>query len=156
MMQHARHTLSLETILIATRDKMQKLLQLLNNETTVLKENNIEALENLTLEKISLTEQVEKNEQERVRFLTEKKLNPDEPKQWLKSNALLSIWDEIKKLSEQCQKQNQINGLVINGNRRRVQTQIEILSSSSPSVELVYSASGESINQRDSKTLAHV
>lgn len=156
MMSYATHTLSLETILAVTQDKMQKLLQLLNNETAALEKNDIEAMESITLEKITLTEQIEKNEQERIHFLTENKLNPNEPKQWLKSNNLLAIWNEIKKLSEQSQKQNQINGLVINGNRRRIQTQIEILSSSSPSVELVYSASGESVSQRVSKTLAHV
>lgn len=155
-MQHATHTLSLETILTFTQDKMQQLLQVLKNETAVLAENNIEALEKITLEKTTLTEQIEKNEQQRIHFLSEKSLNPNEPKQWLQNNKLISIWREIKTFSEQCQKQNQINGLVINGNRRRVQTKIEILSSSSPAVELVYSASGESVNQRNSNSLAHV
>lgn len=155
IMQHTAHTLSLETILDFTRDKMQQLLHVLENETAVLAENNLEAMEKITLEKITLTEQIEKNEQRRIQFLSEKSLNPNEPKQWLLNNKLNADWQKIKTFSEQCQKQNQINGLVINGNRRRVQAKIDILNSSSPAVELVYSASGESINQRDSKTLAH-
>ena len=155
-MPHSTHTSTLDTILASTRDNMQKLLLLLKNETVVLEESNLEAMKNITLEKIALTEQIEKNEQERIHFLVEKKLDPNEPRQWLKSNNLLSVWNDIKNLSEQSQKQNQINGLVINGNRRRIQTQIEIISSSSPAVELVYSASGESVNQRNSNTLAHV
>lgn len=155
-MPYSDHTLSLEKILTFTQDKMLQLLQVLKKETSLLKDNNIDELGSITLEKITLTEQIEQNEQKRIDFLTAKSLNPNEPAQWLLDNKLISIWTEIKKLSEQAQKQNQINGLVINGNRRRVQTQIEILSASAPAVDLVYSASGENIKQRDSNTLAHV
>ena len=152
-MQHATHTLSLETLLAFTRDKMQQLLNVLKNETSILEKNNIDELENITLEKMLLTEAIEANEQQRIRFLSEKALDPAEPKQWLNNNNLVLIWQEIKKASEQCQKQNLINGLVINSNRRRVQTQLEILNSA-PAAELVYSSSGESVNQRNSNTLA--
>ena len=154
-MQHSTQPLSLENILINSQDKMQQLLDLLINETSLLKKNDIEELEAITQKKITITEQIEKNEQQRIHFLTIRSLNPNEPKQWLLDNKLISIWSKIKDLSEQAQKQNQINGLVINGNRRRVQTKIEILSTSAPAVELTYSASGENINQRNSKTLAH-
>lgn len=154
-MQHTTQPLSLESILTTTQDKMQQLLKVLKNETSVLEKNNFEEFEGITQEKITLTEQIEKNEQLRIQFLTTKSLNPNEPKQWLKNNKLNSLWSKIRKLSEQAQKQNQINGLIINGNRRRVQTQIEILSASPPAVELVYSASGENIKQRNSNTLAH-
>ena len=155
MMQHSTQSLSLETILTFTQDKMQQLLHVLKNETSILEKNNIEELESITLKKIALTEQIEKGEQQRVQFLSAKSLKPNEPAQWLNNNKLISLWANIKKLSEEAQKQNQINGLVINGNRRRVQTQIEILSTSSPAVELTYSSSGENINQRNSNTLAH-
>ena len=154
-MQHSTQPVSLENILINSQDKMQQLLDLLINETSLLKKNDIEELEAITQKKITITEQIEKNEQQRIHFLTIRSLNPNEPKQWLLDNKLISIWSKIKDLSEQAQKQNQINGLVINGNRRRVQTKIEILSTSAPAVELTYSASGENINQRNSKTLAH-
>ncbi len=156
MMQHANTSHSLEDILTSTKEKMQQLLTLLKHESDVFKNNNVEELESITLEKITLTEQVEKNEQHRIQFLVSKSLNPNEPAMWLLNNKLISIWSEIKTLSEQAQNQNQINGIVINGNRRRVQTQIEILSTSAPAVELVYSASGENIKQRQSTTLAHV
>jgi len=133
---------------------MQQLLQLLKKETALLEKNNVEELESITLEKIALTEQIESNEQQRINFLTSRSLNANEPSQWLHNNTLIAIWDEIKDLSTQAQKQNQINGLVINGNRRRIKAQIEILSTSAPAVELTYSASGENINQRNSNTLA--
>lgn len=155
-MQPSSHTLSLENILTFTQNKMQLLLQVLKKESTLLEKNNIEELESITLEKITLTEQIEKNEQQRINFLAAKSLDANEPSQWLQNNKLISIWAEIRKSSEQAQKQNQINGLVINGNRRRIQSQIEILSTSAPAVELTYSASGENVNQRDSNTLAHV
>ena len=155
-MQDSLHTLSLESILTIAQDKMQQLLIVLKKEAVLLKENNFEVLENITQEKIALTEQIGKNEQQRIHFLTERSLNANEPSQWLYNNKLISIWDKIKTISEQAQKQNQINGIVINGNRRRVQTQIEILSTSAPAVELTYSASGENIKQRDSNSLAHV
>lgn len=155
-MQHSNHSLSLETILTSTAEKMQQLLKLLKHESTVFENNDIEELESITLKKITLTEQVEKNDQQRIQLLTSKSLDPNKPAQWLLNNKLISIWSEIKNLSKQAQKQNLINGVVINGNRRRVQTQIEILSASSPAAELVYSASGENIKQNQSKTLAHV
>lgn len=154
-MKHSTQPLSLETILSFTKDRVQQLLHVLSSEISVLEKNAIENLEGITLEKIMLTEQIEECEQQRIQFLTAKSLNPNEPSQWLTNNKLTSLWADIKKLSEKAQKQNQINGLVINGSRRRVQTQIEILSSSSPTVELTYSSSGENINQRDSNTLAH-
>ena len=151
-----QQTPSLETILTLTQDKMHHLLELLKSETLILEKNNLDELEKITLEKISITEEIEKNEAQRVNFLTEKALDPNEPATWLSNNKLISTWSNIKNLSEQAQKQNQINGIVINGNRRRVQTKIEILSSSSPTSELLYSASGENINQKNSKILAHV
>lgn len=155
-MQHPDQSLSLEAILTATQEKMQQLLELLKHECILFKKNNIEELESITLEKISLTEQVGKCDQQRIHFLTSQSLDPKVPEQWLLNKKLISTWSEIKNLSEQAQKQNQINGIVINGNRRRIQTQIEILSTSAPAVELVYSASGENIKQHQSKTLAHV
>ena len=151
-----QQTLSLETILTLTQDKMHHLLELLKSETLILEKNSIEELEKITIEKITITEEIEKSEQQRVHFLNNKALNPNEPSSWLSNNKLISTWSNIKNLSEKAQKQNQINGMVINGNRRRVQTKIEILSASSPASELVYSASGENINQKNSKILGHV
>jgi len=154
-MQYSTQSLTLEEILTLIQEKMQQLLHTLKKETSILENNNIEELKSITLEKIALTEQIEKGEQQRVQFLSAKSLKPNEPAQWLNNNKLISLWENIKIISEEAQKQNQINGLVINGNRRRVQTQIEILSTSSPAVELTYSSSGENINQHSSNTLAH-
>ena len=156
MVKKAIHTLSLETILLFTQDKMQQLLNALKDEAKVLQKYDVDELENITSLKVTLTEQIEKNEQRRIEFLNEKSLDPNKPKQWLNNDKLNSIWQKIKTISEQSQKQNLINGIVINGSRRRIQAQINILSSSSPTVELVYSASGESVSHRDSITLAHV
>jgi len=155
MLHASQSSLSLETILLFTQAKMRNLLQALKNEILLLEKNDIEALEKITQEKHTLTDQIEKNEQQRIQFLTSRSLNPDEPSQWLVSDKLTSIWNETKKLSEKAQKQNQINGQVINGNRRRIKTQIEILTTSSPAVGLTYSSSGENVNQNNSKTLAH-
>lgn len=156
-MKHvSQQPLSLEVILNVTHIKMSKLLQALKNETLALEKNDLDELQKITKEKVSLTTQIEKTEQERIHFLTNKELNPNEPAQWLENNKLIAIWEKVKVLSLQAQKQNQINGQVINGNRRRIQTQIEILSMSPPSIESTYSSSGENIKQQQSKTLAHV
>ena len=154
-MPNTTQSISLESILTTTHDKMQQLLIILKNEASVLEKNKLEEFDIITQKKIALTEQIEKNEQLRIHFLKNKSLNPNEPSQWLQSNKLNSLWSEIKKTSEQAQKQNQINGLVINGNRRRVQTKIEILSSTPIATELTYSASGENIKQRNSSILTH-
>ena len=157
-MLHAKDSIPLESILIFTHEKMHQLYQLLINESEILKNNNIEELEDITLKKTSLTEQIEKSEIQRINFLSEKSLNPNEPAQWLQNNKLISVWEKMKNISEKAKKQNQINGQVIYGNRRRTQAKIEILSisGSTPSAELVYSPSGENIKQHTSKTLAHV
>ncbi|MCW9032003.1 MAG: flagellar protein FlgN, partial [Gammaproteobacteria bacterium] len=105
MMQDSVHYLSLENILVFTQDKMHQLLQVLKKETVLLEKNNIEALESITREKIILTEQIEKNEQQRIHFLTNKSLNANEPSQWLDNNKLISVWNKIKSLSTQAQKQ---------------------------------------------------
>ena len=149
--------LSLEQILLVSAEKMQQLLKLLHQETALLKKNNIDDLENLTHEKITLTEQIENNEQQRLQFLNEHSLDPNTPKQWLRSKRLVSIWDKIKDIAIESKRQNQINGLVINSNRNRIKTQIEILNTSSlPAADLVYSSSGESIKQRNLNSLARV
>lgn len=157
-MLHVKDCVPLESILLFTHEKMQQLYELLKNETEVLKNNNIEELEDITLQKISLTEQIEKSELQRINFLSEKSLNPNEPTQWLQNNKLISVWEKMKSISEKAQKQNQINGQVIYGNRRRIQTKIEIIntSGSTPSAEIVYSPSGENVKQHTSNTLAHV
>lgn len=155
-MQTSGSNFSLEKILTLCSDSMQQLLVLLQEETAVLKDNDIPRLEDITLNKIAATEQVEKNELLRVQFLNQQSLDPNQPGQWIKNAKLKSIWNELKDFASQCQKQNQINGLVINGYRNQVKTQIEILSTSSlPEADLVYSSSGEGVQQRKSKTLAH-
>ena len=147
--------LLLENILADSAKKLQQLLQLLKIETEALKESNIDELESISQKKIVLTEQIENIEQQRIDFLIQKSLDPNKPKQWLKSKRLVSIWQEMKKIAIDSKKQNQVTGLVINGNRNRIKTQIEILNTSSlPAADLAYSSSGESISQRDSKTLA--
>ena len=147
--------LLLENILAASLEKLQQLLQLLRIETEALKNNNIDELENITQEKVVLTEQIEKIEKQRIDFINQKSLDPDKPNQWLKSKKLISLWQEMKNIATDSRKQNQVNGLVINGNRNRIKTQIEILNTSSlPAADVAYSSSGESIQQRDSKTLA--
>lgn len=149
-------SVSLEKILTLCSKSMQQLLMLLQDETAVLKTNDISRLEEITSNKIAITEQVEKNEQLRIQLLSQYSLDPDQPSQWITNARLKSVWNELKGIASQCQKQNQINGLVINGYRNQVKTQIEILSTSSlPEADLVYSSAGESVQQRNSKTLAH-
>lgn len=154
-MQQPTQSVSLETILATIQDNMQQLLKVLLNETAALEKNSIEEFSSINQKKIMLTEKVEQSEQMRVQYLTKKTLNPNEPSQWIQGEKLNALWSKIKELSTQAQKQNQINGLVINGNRRRTQTKIDILSANPPSSELTYSSSGVNVKQRNSKTIAH-
>lgn len=152
----ATYPVMLEKILVDCAEAMQQLLLLLREEITVLKVNDIARLEEITLSKTSITEKIEKNEKLRIQFLSQHSLSPQEPEQWITNSKLKKLWDEVKDIARQSQKQNQINGLVINGYRNKVKTQIEILSTSSlPEADLVYSSLGESVQQRKPKTLAH-
>lgn len=155
-MQTTRSDFSLEKILTRYTTSMQQLLSFLQDETAVLKTNDIPRLEEITLNKIAITEQVEKNEQLRIQFLSQHSLDPNQPEHWITNSTLNSLWNQLKEVAGECQKQNKINGLVINGYRNQVKTKIEIFSTSSlPAADLVYSSAGESIQQRNSKTLAH-
>lgn len=153
-MSSTSNTLKLEKILVNSQSKMQALFELLKIETNILKKNNTEAFEEVTAKKVALTEEIESSEKQRSQLLISMALNPNEPSQWLLNNKLKTIWNQLKTISEQAQKQNQINGLVINGNRRRIETKIQILSAATPSTELVYSASGENVKQRSSSPIA--
>lgn len=153
-MQADLQSSSLESILNTTLERMQQLLKALVNETSALKNNDIEKVEATTAEKIILTEQIEESEKQRIHFLSTRGLDSSKPSEWLHNKKLNSLWKKIKNVSEKAQRQNQINGLVINGNRRQVETKIEILCASPPAVELVYSSSGENIKQRNSNTIA--
>lgn len=146
----------LEHILSTSRDTMQQLLETLQQEAKVLESNNIEELERITIEKMTITDAVEKNDKQRASFLLDHSLDPLNPGQWLTTDNLKTLWQEIKEVSADCQRQNQVNGLVINSNRRRVKAQLEIFNPSPSSLELVYSSSGETVNTSSSNKLAQV
>ena len=135
---------------------MQQLLQLLKSETELLKSNDIEALEKITSEKTKLAEKIERLEHQRIVVVKQQNADPAEPRQWLVTTTLQKQWKKLRNISEQAQRQNQINGLVINGRRNSIQTQIEILCNARPATDLVYSANGKNIKQDNSSTLARV
>ncbi len=148
------HTLSLEPVLEASIEAMQQLLQLLKYETEMLKNNDIEGLEKITGDKTRLAEKIERLEQQRIVVVKQQNADPAEPRQWLINATLQKQWQKLRNVSEQAQRQNQVNGLVINGRRNSIQTQIEILCNARPATDLVYSANGKNIKQDNSSTLA--
>ncbi len=155
-MQQTPHTLSLDHILQHSQQKMQQLVQLLQQETEALRQNDIALLETIAPQKQQLAADIEAAEQQRVQHLQKRTLDPQQPRQWLKSKTEKACWKKLRQLAEQAHRQNQINGLVINGNRQRIQAQIEILCNAKPGNDLVYSANGKNIRQNDSNTLGQV
>lgn len=64
------------------------------------------------------------------------------------------LWKNLLEAAAACQKQNQINGAIINTTRRYAEQATIILNGIQPATELHYDSSGETISGRQPRTLA--
>ena len=150
-----QQTREMEACLAKTEQDMQQLLNILHEEKQNLSENNIDSLESIAENKLEVTARINEHEQVRLSILTSLDINPEQPEKWLISGKLQDSWKAIKETAKQSQKLNHIIGIIISGNKNRVQKQLAILQST-PVPEITYSQSGSCVNQTSSTTLARV
>lgn len=139
---------------------LQQLLIALQNENKALSENDLKSVQSISEEKIILMEHLEDLEKERRTLLEHAGLditstgiadffqNSKSPR----APLLKAMWQEISNLSKQCEKQNNINGIIIETNKRHTENALSILQGKQQSTEL-YSNKGESIKASHNQTL---
>ena len=139
---------------------LQQLLDALHNEHKALSENDLKAVQIISEEKILLMEHLEDLNKERRTLLEQAGLditstgiedflqNSKSPR----APLIKSLWEDISNLSSQCDKQNNINGIIIESNKRHTENALSILQGKQQNTEL-YSKKGESIKASHNQTL---
>ena len=139
---------------------LQQLLDALHSEHAALSKNDLKAVQSISEEKILLMEHLEDLNKERRTLLENAGLditstgigdflqNSKSPR----APLIKSLWKEISNLSNQCDKQNNINGIVIESNKRHTENALSILQGKQQNTEL-YSKKGESIKASHNQTL---
>ena len=139
---------------------LQQLLLALDNEHKALVDKNIDSIQSIAEEKILLMEHLEDLDKERRSLLDNAGLeitstgvgdflqNSKSPR----APQMKALWDEISSISKQCDKQNNINGIIIESNKRHTENALSILQGKPQNTEL-YSNKGESIKSSHQQTL---
>lgn len=139
---------------------LQQLLNALNNEHKALSENDLQSVQTIAEEKILLMEHLEDLNKERRTLLETAGLditstgiadffqNSNSPR----APQMKALWEAISTLSSQCEKQNNINGIVIEANKRHTENALSILQGKQQKTEL-YSKKGASIKSSHNQTL---
>lgn len=123
----------LHSLLEAESTLGEQLLSLLQRETTVLEQRDTEALVALTEEKQQLLQVLEEKAAQRSRFLQADGLSQDKAgfEQLLERlgnpPTSLHLWEKLHGLLEQCQRQNQLNGRLLEAGRRHSQQALSLL-----------------------------
>lgn len=146
------------------RDIAEHLLQLsqtLENENAALIDNDLDRIVQATNDKNRLFEILEDLEKERHELLLAAGLDLDssgimaylqrEPSR--ANNKTTAIWQQIETLTRQCRKQNQVNGIILEKNRRRTEKALAILKGQRSQVG-TYTASGETCHSQSRHSLA--
>ncbi len=153
-------TTKITPLLEETASYLEQLFQALLNENKALADDNIQAVQEIAQEKVLLMEQLEDLNKERRSLLETAGLDLSATgiddffsnNSITKSSGLSALWKTIATLSKQCEKQNNINGIVIENNKRRTESALSILQGKQQTTEL-YSNKGQSIKMSGKQTL---
>ena len=139
---------------------LSQLLAALKNEHQALSENNMQAIESIANEKILLMEHLEDLNKERRLILEAAGLNLTatgiddffQNNNSPRAQQMNTAWKEISGLTTECEKQNNINGIIIESNKRHTETALSILQGKQQSSEL-YSKKGIAVKDSKNQTL---
>ena len=139
---------------------LNQLLNALLNEYDALSTNNIKLIENIAKEKIILMEQLEDLDKEK-KILLEKSgldISSSSIEEFISKSSsprapiMKNIWEKISTLTKECEKQNNINGIVIESNKKHTENALSILQGKQQDTEL-YSEKGTSIKTSNPQTM---
>lgn len=139
---------------------LKQLLNALNSEHQALSKNNFQSIDIIAKEKIVLMEQLEDLNKERLDLLNAAGFDAstESVEEFLKKTnsprtpLVQSSWKEISNLTDKCEKQNDINGIVIENNRQHTENALSILQGKQQSTEL-YTNKGAPIKTTKTPTL---
>ena len=125
---------------------MTRLVAVLGQEHEALQQRDSDALEKNTQEKQNLIAAIEKQGRERLELLKAAGIDTDRESVLSFVDAepeLRSRWDELESVLLECQKQNQLNGLLLEKGRQQTQQILGILLGEGSRKETeLYNASG--------------
>ena len=151
----------LSLVLQDIAEHLSQLRHTLESEYAALTENNLEHIVQLANDKNRLFEFLEDLEKERHELLLAAGLDFDSNgiMAYLQRNKAqtkddsTAVWRQIETLTKQCRKQNQINGIILEKNRRRTEKALAILKGQIPQAG-TYTASGETCKSQPRHSLA--
>lgn len=159
-MQNTAMTSKIIPLLEDIANYLEQLFRALENEYKALSDNDIQAIQAVAEEKVLLMEQLEDLNKERRALLEAAGLNlattgADDflnSSKITNSPKLKTLWSNISNLSKQCDKQNNINGIIIDNNKRHTENALSVLQGKQQTTEL-YSNKGQSIKMAKKQTL---
>ena len=152
---------SLTPVLHDIADHLDELAQVLHGEFDALTNNDMEAIQQAADAKSRLTDLLNDLENERTTLLRSAglDLNKTGVMAYLmrhdsgQPSELTALWQKIEQLTRSCEKQNKINGVIIEKNRRRTEAAMNILRGQPTDNEL-YSSAGSKVTNRQQQSLA--
>ena len=140
---------------------LNALQETLQAEYQALSDNDRQGIEQAARDKSRLTAMLDDLEQERVALLREAGLDLDRSgvmaylgrHQNSSPDPVARTWQEIEQLSRECEQQNRLNGIIIEHNRKRTETALNILQGQSGNTEL-YSSSGNAVSSSSRQSIA--
>lgn len=133
----------------------------LESEHAALIDNDLDIIIQAASDKNRLFELLEDLEKERHALLLAAGLDFDsngimaylQRSTFRTKNQTAATWQQIETLTHQCRKQNQINGIMLEKNRRRTEKALAILKGQTPQAA-TYTANGETCQNQPRHSLA--
>lgn len=144
---------ALELLFRDMYESLSELSLVLDNEYTALSEQNLENLQQAAIDKDRLSEKLDELEKNRYHILENTSFNLDRISMQLfiqqnfpgDDHALLKLWDMIAELAKTCEKQNSINGIIIENKKQQTNDAISILQTGELEQTELYDAEGASV-----------
>lgn len=148
---------NLHKVIRQLSEGMTHLHQALEQECQALSDNDLNTLQSIAEKKRSLSQGLDALEEKRMALFRETGFSPDNAgMQALFDKAPVDVnkaWTTLETLTKRCQRQNNINGMVVDNNLRRVQMALAILQGQTIETEL-YNSTGTAITARNAQPLA--
>ena len=156
------NTQNLKEYLEEGANQAQRLMQLLNDERSIISSNDGNALENIAASKEKLAKEIQASTQICNQRLEQAGYNADnrglieciQSCTETHSRHLKETWEKLQSLLKECQDANRINGKLLGNSQRRIKQALSILQGK-PLDEELYGRGGETVHQSTGNTLTH-
>lgn len=162
-MANAQLPSELEAVLDTTGTLLARLYQVLEDEHAALRDNAMSALEAAIAEKQQLCERIDAEENRRSQLAVEAGFTADTTgmagligkleQQFGPVPGIVQRWQALQQLLHKCERQNHINGLLLERNRHRAQSLLTLLQGGGQGQEL-YDPRGATVRLRNRASLA--